>query len=437
MNMLWDVFISHASEDKADVARPLQHHLEQLGLRVWLDENQLKIGDSLSEKINAGLSQSRFGIVILSPFFFAKKWTQRELDELIARGTGSKSVILPILHNMSHEEVAQYSAWIADRTAPSTNLGLSEVATKIYEVAGSYLDPTRVELMGRYKVDFSFPVERLCRAIEAINSLCLEHTWKHLLVTNNNYPYRCWMGSDSSALIEILYQLAAPLIEFRQSRYALKRSLYTFSPPSRILYSLLESALDLIGRDSEIANLLPAIKYTPRVEGWREKRQQNPVRYWWQGVEQERFERAIPYFLNPETSSGIIKSEDFREVYQQLYAHGNTKDQQALGVLANPLYNFTPATRPVFWRMLICWAQIYQAALGNTQFDCAKMGPEDAHYVFTPMDSDQFPYTLSLNTQSLYEPYPNTLNATSYFLRSFIAPRIAQYLSLEREVLGS
>jgi hypothetical protein len=199
----------------------------------------------------------------------------------------------------------------------------------------------------------------------------------------------------------------------------------------------LESALDLIGRDSEMANLLPAIKYTPRVEGWREKRQQNPVRYWWQGVEQERFEQAMPYFLNLETSSGIIKREDFREVYQHLYAHGNTKDQQALGVLANPLYNFTPATRPVFWRMLICWAQIYQAALGNTKFDCEKMGPEDALYVFVPMDSDQFPYNLSFNTQSLYEPYSNTLSATFYFLLSSIAPKITQCLSLEREVLGS
>jgi hypothetical protein len=45
--MLWDGFISHASEDKATVARPLAFRLQQLGLHVWMDETQLRIGDSL------------------------------------------------------------------------------------------------------------------------------------------------------------------------------------------------------------------------------------------------------------------------------------------------------------------------------------------------------------------------------------------------------
>jgi hypothetical protein len=57
--MLWDVFISHASEDKDTVARPLAKLLEDKGLRVWIDEQQLRIGDSLSRKINDGLAFSR------------------------------------------------------------------------------------------------------------------------------------------------------------------------------------------------------------------------------------------------------------------------------------------------------------------------------------------------------------------------------------------
>ena len=65
----WDIFISHASEDKTKVARPLAEALRKAGVRVWLDEHQLKVGDSLSEKIDEGLSHSRFGAVILSPAF--------------------------------------------------------------------------------------------------------------------------------------------------------------------------------------------------------------------------------------------------------------------------------------------------------------------------------------------------------------------------------
>ncbi|HYD12150.1 MAG TPA: toll/interleukin-1 receptor domain-containing protein [Allosphingosinicella sp.] len=54
----WDVFISHASEDKKSVARPLASKLRRLGLTVWLDENELKLGDSLSRKIDEGLTKS-------------------------------------------------------------------------------------------------------------------------------------------------------------------------------------------------------------------------------------------------------------------------------------------------------------------------------------------------------------------------------------------
>jgi enamine deaminase RidA (YjgF/YER057c/UK114 family) len=61
----WDVFISHASEDAESVARPLSNHLAGYGLKVWLDDSELHLGDSLRAKVDAGLTQSRFGIVVL------------------------------------------------------------------------------------------------------------------------------------------------------------------------------------------------------------------------------------------------------------------------------------------------------------------------------------------------------------------------------------
>ena len=45
----WDVFISHAGEDKDDVARPLFVALHDLGVSVWFDEAELRIGDSLRQ----------------------------------------------------------------------------------------------------------------------------------------------------------------------------------------------------------------------------------------------------------------------------------------------------------------------------------------------------------------------------------------------------
>ena len=66
-NKQYDFFISHASEDKDDIVRSLADSLKESGFEVWYDEFELKIGDSLRKKIDAGLTNSRFGIVIISP----------------------------------------------------------------------------------------------------------------------------------------------------------------------------------------------------------------------------------------------------------------------------------------------------------------------------------------------------------------------------------
>ena len=81
----WDVFISHASEDAESVARPLADALRRRGIEVWLDGSELKIGDSLNEKIDEGLANSFYGVLIVSPNFIAKQWPRRELNALMAK----------------------------------------------------------------------------------------------------------------------------------------------------------------------------------------------------------------------------------------------------------------------------------------------------------------------------------------------------------------
>ena len=92
----YDVFISHATEDKDEVARPLANALTAEGLQVWYDEFELRIGDSIRRKIDSGLARSRFGVVIISPFFFAKNWPQYELDGLVTREMTGQQEILPL-----------------------------------------------------------------------------------------------------------------------------------------------------------------------------------------------------------------------------------------------------------------------------------------------------------------------------------------------------
>jgi Protein kinase domain/TIR domain len=130
----WDVFISHASEDKEFVARPLAGLLRDAGLRVWLDESELKLGDSLRRGIDQGLAGCRFGVVILSASFFAKEWPQRELDALFARAAEGPKIILPVWHGIDRQFVATYSPILADRLAVSTERGIEVVALAIIGV---------------------------------------------------------------------------------------------------------------------------------------------------------------------------------------------------------------------------------------------------------------------------------------------------------------
>jgi hypothetical protein len=62
----WDVFISYAIEDKDDIARQLAQGLAAYKLKVWFDEFEIKVGDSITEKIDYGLANPNFGVIILS-----------------------------------------------------------------------------------------------------------------------------------------------------------------------------------------------------------------------------------------------------------------------------------------------------------------------------------------------------------------------------------
>jgi hypothetical protein len=128
----WDIFISHATEDKESVVIPLAKELSKYPIKVWIDDQELKIGDSLIDKINEGIAKSRYGVVILSPNFFAKKWTKRELKMLFMRDDEDDGVvILPVWHKVTAKEVKSYNLLLADAVGISTSKGLDYVAAEI------------------------------------------------------------------------------------------------------------------------------------------------------------------------------------------------------------------------------------------------------------------------------------------------------------------
>lgn len=134
----WDVFISHANEDKEAIAEPLAVELRARGLKVWLDKTELRIGDSLRRKIDYGLAHSTFGVVILSKSFFAKGWPQYELDGIVGMSVNGDQRMLPIWHEISRDEIAKQSPSLVDKIARNT--ALSTVAEIADEIAGVVQD---------------------------------------------------------------------------------------------------------------------------------------------------------------------------------------------------------------------------------------------------------------------------------------------------------
>ena len=131
----YDLFISHATEDK-DFAAPLASALSDAGLKVWYDEYVLRIGDSLRQSIDTGLARSRFGIVVISPYFLQKNWTQYELDGLHARQMTGERVILPIWHRITKDEITRQAPSLADiyslnSSTYSMEQIINEIASKV------------------------------------------------------------------------------------------------------------------------------------------------------------------------------------------------------------------------------------------------------------------------------------------------------------------
>ena len=133
----WDVFMSHASPDKTYV-RGLVKALREGGVTVWFDQDNIDWGESVMKEIRKGLLNSRFGIVVLSEAYLAeRKWTEHEFQGLLARETLDTTVILPIWHNITEEDVKKYDAPLTLRRAKvSTTDAYPDIVSSIQRKLG-------------------------------------------------------------------------------------------------------------------------------------------------------------------------------------------------------------------------------------------------------------------------------------------------------------
>jgi hypothetical protein len=127
-------FISHDSRDKDPLVRELASKLQSMLCPVWYDEYSLSVGDSLRESIESGLKECDKCILVISTHFIDNDgWTKAEFDSVYTREIHEEeNVILPVWHNVSKEQVYEYSPRLADRVALNSDMGVEKLAKKLY-----------------------------------------------------------------------------------------------------------------------------------------------------------------------------------------------------------------------------------------------------------------------------------------------------------------
>ena len=116
----YDVFISHANQDKLDYVDELYTAINKLGIHIFYDKEELEWGDNWKDRILNGVQDSEFAIIVISENFFGSEWTERELDEFLNRQDESgQKIILPLLYNISVDDLRQKYPKVSDIQAIS------------------------------------------------------------------------------------------------------------------------------------------------------------------------------------------------------------------------------------------------------------------------------------------------------------------------------
>lgn len=127
-----DFFISHASEDKQDIVKKLADNLIINGASVFYDEYSIRLGDSISESINRGLTVSNHAIVILSKYFFDKGWTNAELQAIFNKSISNQYKILIVYHGITHADVVERYPLLADKKAVDSSIGIEKITESLF-----------------------------------------------------------------------------------------------------------------------------------------------------------------------------------------------------------------------------------------------------------------------------------------------------------------
>jgi hypothetical protein len=205
-------------------------------------------------------------------------------------------------------------------------------------------------------------------AVDRIKNLTDPSVWTKFVLAEDDHASagRPPMAKADYELVSTLYGLFAPLVLVRSMNRQLTLVDLSLEERIELPYYLASRIYGSFKDDAKLASIDPALPYHPFDPAWRQRRESEPATYWWQGLTMGRLENVLDLLeaSGPEGSNvRLLSFGEFERLYEHVLAEGKEWQSKALAVASNPLVLFRPEARPVYWRLLIVQACLYQALL--------------------------------------------------------------------------
>lgn len=249
--MKFDVFISHANKDKSTYIDELKSSIDRLGVNVFYDKDTLEWGDNWKQKLLEGINSAEFAIVVISENFFGREWTEKELNNFLNRqnSTGQK-IILPILHNITINDLQTKYAHIADLQAlDSSKFTCDQIALLFAKqlIKRIRSNDSTMKSAGP-GIDKS---AKLTEYYEELIQFVHSHEKRELEEVEKSGKVSMELYSDFYRDLNAVYQKAMPLFD-EQNRKALKNALENLIDALKAYsHGVLDKSPDLISLAAE------------------------------------------------------------------------------------------------------------------------------------------------------------------------------------------
>lgn len=171
--MKYDVFLYHANVDKDSFVEALKRSFDQLGISIFYDKDSIEWGDDWKQKIYDGLSNCKYGVIVVSENFFDRKWTEKELKELLSRQseTGGK-LILPIAYNIDISAIYKKYKKLSDiQFLDASKCSIKDITIQLAKIMLSeHLiknnNDAEFKSNSKYQIIKSYCEEKMCSSLD-------------------------------------------------------------------------------------------------------------------------------------------------------------------------------------------------------------------------------------------------------------------------------